>query len=141
MLSGLRPNSTGAVQFIDHAKAPVCLPTEPKTNYMGNDLRSFNWLKSMGATSACCDACTREPQCSHWTYNFDKQVCFLKTSDEGRQAQNDTVSGPSGRAVPTVSIPQHLREHGYLTLGTGKSKTFHITMVECMATPVRLVSP
>lgn len=133
-LTGRRPATTGVYNFIDHFRQAECTNNEADRAFSGDVLRtasinngcSKNRGKSpCGASGQCCTLCSAEAGCSRWTYTAAKKSCVL----HGPRASASSVptlgsicgvrGTLAGRAALT-SLPEHFRNHGFLTLGTGK---------------------
>ena len=59
-------------------------------DYYGKDLKQISDIPS---ASACACACRQQTGCSVFTWKDYTKVCYLKTSDKGRQRSNGTYSG------------------------------------------------
>ena len=58
--------------------------------YAGNDI---NYIDNVASAEACGKLCQEDGQCLFWTYQTDSTVCNIKTSDSGRTAAADRISG------------------------------------------------
>ena len=63
---------------------------EEKIDYYGNDL---GHISNISSASACACACRKHTGCSVFTWKDSTKVCYLKTSDKGRQRSNGAYSG------------------------------------------------
>lgn len=93
-------------------------------------------MQNQGAAGECCTQCTNDPACTDWSYHGGTTslkptgpgawLCSLYGGDLGPEARAaapmGTISGKSGTFVSAkwTAHPQHYRDSGYLTLGTGK---------------------
>ena len=89
-------------------------------------------IQQSGGWGQCCSACTSRSDCTAWTYGAagnqssngaaQPLVCRLyAAAPTGAASCNGTcVSGRRGQFEQWTTLPQHFKNHGYLTLGTGK---------------------
>ena len=69
---------TGANCFEDNVGMP------------GNDIEGNSDIKTK---EDCCTSCKNKEGCTFFTYNKDQERCWLKSSDAGRKAAENRVSG------------------------------------------------
>ena len=69
---------TGANCFEDNVGMP------------GNDIEGNGDIKTK---EDCCTSCKNKEGCTFFTYNKDQERCWLKSSDAGRKAAENRVSG------------------------------------------------
>ena len=65
---------------------------ETNIDFFGNDLVQEG-KEQIASAEACRDECLDEENCTFFTYVKDNSECWLKTSDAGRRATPDHVSG------------------------------------------------
>lgn len=141
--TGRRPNTTQAWNFLNHIRQAECPSTAPGVLLSGTPLPgtrhrngiSFMGLKpgASGGSAQCCTDCFASPGCAGW--QLRNRTCTLFSAVHGGSrapCDNDGVesvciSGEGGgmRLPRWTTLPQHLREQGWLTLGVGKY--FHDT--------------
>ena len=64
--------------------------TDPGYDYSGHDVAS----SSASSADGCCAQCNAEPRCQFFSYATDgTNVCFMKSSNQGRQTNPDRISG------------------------------------------------
>lgn len=132
-LSGLRPQTTGIYNFINHVRQANCGRTWGQSLWSGTPYRNISIDKTQGAAGECCTQCTGDPACAAWTYVGNsvtdgltaetKEVdhCSLYESESTRAvAPAGVVSGSSGFFPTVVSLPQHFKSLGYLVMQSGK---------------------
>ena len=60
--------------------------------YAGNDIRSVQ-LGNGQTANDCAALCKDDDDCKFWGLNFIHIICYLKTSDKGRRANDQEISG------------------------------------------------
>ena len=63
---------------------------EDNTDYYGHDMKK---VQNIPSASACACACRDNTGCSVFTWTKRDKVCYLKTSDKGRQRSDGAYSG------------------------------------------------
>ena len=63
--------------------------------YSGNKIRNVKLGKGLAALTAdsCAALCKVDDDCKFWTLSFFSNSCGLKTSDAGREANDNYISG------------------------------------------------
>ena len=138
--TGRRPNSTRAWNFLNHIRQAEC-DAMPGVQLSGTPLLgtrhrggvSFRDLPpgDSGGSAQCCTDCHASKGCAGW--HMHSHTCLLFSAlDAASHAPcaNDgaavCISGKGRGMMPKwTTLPQHLREQGWLTLGVGKY--FHDT--------------
>ena len=97
-----------AVLFVVQA---VGCTFENQTDYSGNDLKPGGDVRNLNTAAECCAACAGTEGCSFWTLQLPN-TCYLKSSDAGRHAYPNAISGstrgpppPPGPPAPPPSPP------------------------------------
>ena len=136
-LSGRRPGTTHTYNFINHVRQATCPAARSATAWAAAAYANVSLEKTQGAAGECCTLCTRDPACSAWTYfgatvsdgaprggSAPRDYCSLLGTGHaigGRMpAGKGVVSGESGAFARVTTLPQRMREQGYLTLQSGK---------------------
>lgn len=123
-MSGRYPTRTVSWNFINHIREAVC-KLQDMHNCVGNDLVSFSIGNNQGRESACSAACERYvssngTKCKGWVYNFNKSMCFLKSTLANCAVQEDTMVGSECRTAQWTPLPQALKQQGWIVYGTSK---------------------
>ena len=63
---------------------------EDKVDFIGYDLEE---KKDVKTKEDCCNVCARKEGCTFFSYKQHQEKCWLKTSDAGRKANDEAVSG------------------------------------------------
>jgi hypothetical protein len=136
-LTSRRPDHSRIYNFINHFRQADCGLTEGSVCFTQKPIKTIvidncEWggEAPCGGSGQCCSLCSESGSgCKSWTYRHAKKQCDLfadpptkthRTSDAG------CVSGVSGTLkthASWVSMPEFFKQHGYLTVGTGK--VFH----------------
>jgi hypothetical protein len=101
-----------------------CACFESGFDYDGNDLQA---PVAAASQPACCALCARTPGCKFYSFCPNgacaggENMCYLKTSNAGRKAWPNRLSGPASPAPPappspTLTLdpcPSHYNEPGY----------------------------
>jgi len=133
--TGRRPNTTQTWNFLNHFRQASCPSTTPGVELTGTPLNGTRQPDGVsfagtipgntGGAGQCCTDCTASRGCAGW--QLSNQTCRLFGSLNGSapcdNSRDDAVciSGVGQGAMPEwTTLPQHLRQSGWLTLGVGK---------------------
>ena len=133
--TGRRPNTTQTWNFLNHFRQASCPSTTPGVELTGTPLNgtrkpdgvSFEGTipGDTGGAGQCCTDCTASPGCAGW--QLSNKTCRLFGSLNGSapcdNSRDDVVciSGVGQGVMPAwTTLPQHMRQSGWLTLGVGK---------------------
>ena len=147
-LTGRRPATTGVYNFIDHFRQAECGVAAPGRAHSGDVLRTATidgcGYAGCGGSGQCCTLCSAEnapddpanpanpgnpgkakASCARWTYTAAKKQCVLhgpKSSASSVPAAGSIAgsAGTFGGRASLTSLPEHFRDHGFLTLSAGK---------------------
>lgn len=122
-LSGRYPAHTKTWNFLNHMRQAECAEV-PNTKYANASTYKVVDLVNGGA-GQCCSLCTADGSgvCAGWTYTAAGRCQLHATLNGAASASVGDVSGlGSGGTVGRgwVTLPQHFKQSGYLTMGTGK---------------------
>ena len=124
-LTGLRPRSTKAWNFVNHVRQADCGLEVPDAAWRGDEIAEVSVARDGGMAGECCSHCTLAGTCAKWTYA--NGTCFLHGAAATRAPASGAVSGASGADVTwwarTTTTPQHFRERGYWTAGAARSRS------------------
>jgi len=76
---------------------------EDNVDYHGNDITYP--ISGISDADACNMLCVANDACSHWTLDTDKNYCWLKDSDAGREVESNKISGPKCNQGTTTTAP------------------------------------
>eukprot|EP00931_Biecheleriopsis_adriatica_P004102 TRINITY_DN10581_c0_g1_i2.p1 TRINITY_DN10581_c0_g1~~TRINITY_DN10581_c0_g1_i2.p1 ORF type:complete len:751 (+),score=121.10 TRINITY_DN10581_c0_g1_i2:151-2253(+) len=129
-LTGRRPDHSRIYNFVDHFRQADCGLTEGGRRFSGPVLRSVKisdceWGGGApcGGSGQCCSLCSEEAGCKAWTYHHATRMCQLRASRGDAIEDVGSVSGMRGSfntRAKWTSLPQHFKNHGWLTVSTGK---------------------
>ena len=142
--TGRRPNSTRSWNFLNHIRQAECDalpgvqlsgPPLPGTRHSGGV--SFRDLPpgDSGGSAQCCTDCHANQGCAGWHLRNRTCLLFSALDDDGDN-ENAAVHGRApctneggavcisgvgrGMMPQWTTLPQHLRQQGWLTLGVGQ---------------------
>eukprot|EP01063_Lacrimia_lanifica_P033873 TRINITY_DN614_c1_g1_i1.p1 TRINITY_DN614_c1_g1~~TRINITY_DN614_c1_g1_i1.p1 ORF type:complete len:730 (+),score=182.08 TRINITY_DN614_c1_g1_i1:64-2253(+) len=141
-MTSRRPDNAGAYNFIDHFRQADCGRNVPNVRWdarEGDLLAHETWdgtackwasTSPCGASGQCCTLCSERTGCDRWTFYPEGREghCLLyrdgNATVPGVVADPEAVSGVGGGVFNThaawTSFPQWFKQHGYLTLSSGK---------------------
>ena len=132
--TGRRPNSTQVWNFLNHWRQSSCT-THNNVRLVG-DVMPGGWVGvpsgwqtvNFGGAAQCCTSCSAPENAGCAGWSFENGNCTLLSAVHSREAcptdpaeaAETCVSGEPGVTPTWTPLPQRLREHGYLVMGSGK---------------------